>query len=125
MIKFFKRLLGRKSREPRDFKFFLATVPAVGDRYEYTVKAKTKDEAFEMLVRWFYEKGPNAPKMDEIQQDHYDTVYRSREIFETNMPEWFAHIIHGDRTLEIERKMFDLYCKTHNINTERRMAEDN
>lgn len=125
MLKFLKRLLKSSPAKDREFTFFLTTMPAVGDKYEYTVKAASKEQAFELLVRWFYEVGPNAPAQNSIQQEHYDTVHRSLEVFETNMPGWFAHIIHGERVLQIERKMFDLYCKTHNIPTRSRMAEDN
>lgn len=111
-----RKWFARKPSKPRKFTFYTSTMPAVGDRYEYTIKADSEEEAFNILVRWFY--GPVSYKFDEqVEQEHYDTTYPRLEVFQTNMPTWFARYIGAGRPTAEDRAAFNEYCQKHGIIT--------
>jgi hypothetical protein len=100
--------------EEEIFVFEVHEAVKVGDLYQYTVKAKNKEEAFKKLVEKFY-----GNRSDEsIKSEHFNTTYPSHSIFTyKNMPKWFAKRISGcvkDESCNYQKEL-EKYCIDNNI----------
>jgi hypothetical protein len=96
------------------FVFEVYEAVMVGDLYQYTVKAKNKEEAFKKLVEKFY-----GNKTDEsIKSEHSNTTYPNHSVFTyKNMPKWFAKRISGhvkDESCNYQKEL-EKYCIDNNI----------
>lgn len=108
-MKWFKR---KKVDVPTEYKFTTTEVTCSGDKYEYTVKANNREEAFKKLVEWFFVKG--GPHGEDIEQDHYDVSVPSNYRFYTEgMPKWFGRCISGHKGDHY--KTLDQYAKENGI----------
>lgn len=80
-----------KKLEQKEFTFNVLKTVKIGDLYEYTVVAETKDEAFIKLVEYFFGENCNQ----DVKQKSFQVTYPNQSTFRTNMPYWFAKKISG------------------------------
>lgn len=121
MFTFFKKKKTNNDLKEKTFKFSTLEAAKVGDLYEYTVKADTREEAFEKLVRWFYEKDGNINSND-IKLEHKNVTYPYHSVFRVEgMPLWFGKRISGqvrDNNYDYQKKL-ESYAIKHNINLDK------
>lgn len=100
--------------EEQEFVFETSESAHIGDLYTYKVKAKSKEEAFNKLVQYFFGKNMNQ----DIKSSHNTFSYPNNATFNyKNMPFWFAKRINGsvrDKNYDYQQKLED-YCKQNNI----------
>lgn len=106
-----KKVEGATVPKPKEFVFKTRTKPMVGDWYEYTVKADSKEEAFKKLVQYFYS---DYNPEEKIESRSGQVIYQGQEIFAEGMPQWFALYLSGSNDKESRRK-FEDYCEENNI----------
>jgi len=119
MIQFFKNLLNGKPQpieeKPKSFTFSTTEIQSVGDKYEYTVEAESKEEAFKKLIEYFFGEGyPN----EGIKSKHYTVTRPQNYVFDyENMPHWFAKRLSGyvrDDDHDYQKEL-EKYCIDKNI----------
>lgn len=110
ILSFFNR---PKKAEPKSYKFSTLDGNFVGDKYVYTVEASSREEAFEKLVRYFYERGFTS--RDDVKSEHFHVTIPAYDRFDVyGMPLWFARKISGRGN----SKEFMDYVEKHNIKVE-------
>jgi len=94
----------------KEYTFSTCEMVYTGDKYVYKVTAKSRKEAFKMLVQWFFGKNKN---IDGIKQEHYNVTRPNEYSFiVTGMPHWFGRRIGGF----VKEKIYDLWGKPKDIN---------
>ena len=86
-----------KKKEPKikEFTFGVEELVCSGDKYEYKVKASSKREAFNILVKYFF--GEDNHKIDKaVVTKEYQVTQPGKNSFTYwGMPRWFAERISG------------------------------
>jgi len=120
---------GSKKKEPKErkekaYQFSTTEIIASGDKYEYTVQAYSREEAFKKLVDWFYGEKGHAKHDDAVKQQSFQVTMPQNDRFETSgMPWWFGRMISssGSRSTFAEaRKRLANYLIENNIKEDKR-----
>lgn len=100
-----------------EYKFSVTEIIASGDKYEYTVQAESRKEAFDKLVIFFF--GENSHEVNQAVTSKARTVHatHSDRFYYTGMPRWFAKRLSGQIREEGRDYQKDLqkYCINNNI----------
>lgn len=96
--KFVEKLTEPKVPKQKFYKFGMQEIAAIGDRYEYTVKADNKQEAFDKLIKYFFaDKDAYRIANEDVKSTHHTVTQPQKDSFtHWNMPYWFAKRISGD-----------------------------
>ena len=124
MFNWIKKLITKKSsvdsvdsESPveKEFEFSVMETAHIGDKYVYKVKAKSKEEAFKLLVDDFF--GENFHS-DKIKSESFQVVYPyDAKFIVRGMPRWFGKRISGYVKESNQNYQHDLesYCQENNI----------
>jgi len=116
MWKIFNWFESKPKEEPKEKEFTFETSESahIGDRYRYTVKAESQEEAFKKLVQYFFGENMNQ----EVKSKHDTFSYPNQARFDyKNMPFWFAKRISGhvrDKSCDYQKEL-EKYCIDNNI----------
>jgi hypothetical protein len=95
------------------FTFAMVELPAVAEKYEYKVKATNKEQAFEKLVRYFYDK---TGLDKDVVSNHLSSSDINQVVFYTEgMPEWFGRCVSSQRCQPKDIKKLREYCALKGI----------
>ena len=115
LFNFWKKDKAPVDREPKvkEFVFNTWTKPRVGDWYRYKIKARSRKEAFEKLILYFYGDNKDFNESD-IKTDSGQTTWLGEEIFCDGMPLWFAKKIGGGGGKDAHKALLK-YCIDNDI----------
>lgn len=116
-MKIFKWLFSNKKKKEnkvKEYEFTTIEAACVGNKYVYKVKAKSKKEAFKILVEYFYGKKSNID--NKVKSNHYTIHYpqHDKQIW-YGMPYWFHNMIGGAHKTSSALKLKE-YMIENNIN---------
>lgn len=102
-----------KRNKIKEYKFTTWEAACIGDKYEYKVKAKTRKEAFNKLVTYFF--GKEYIPIEDIKSSGGTIMYPNlnREGC-TGMPDWFHDTLKGRSSKKSQEKL-QTYMINHNI----------
>lgn len=98
MWEFFKKKIKKpKIIGEKVYTFGVQEICAIGDQYEYKVKAENKQEAFKKLVIYFFAKNKPSNINEAIKSTSGTVTQPQKDSFTYwGMPRWFAKRINGD-----------------------------
>lgn len=105
----------------KEFTMSVEEFAHVGDRYEYKVKARNRDEAIKKLVCYFYSN--RAEYVGQVESSHGIVTRPLKSEFNVEgMPTWLAKKISGvkrEGDYDYEKMLHD-YCEKNKIEIEQR-----
>lgn len=112
------KIFSKKSKS-KSYVFYSATAVCLGDKYEYTIEAGSRDEALCILLEFFF--GKDMTLQEKVSSKSWEFSMPGRAYTSTNLPFWFYRRISGSWDKEDNDELIK-FAKAHNLQL--RILED-